>query len=152
MRIFKTIIPVFVALLLLAPVGAFAANVKISGKVIDSQGAPLPGVVLVGPGNTHAVTDLDGKFTLGGAFVVHIDGDVIVEEKAPGGLLRGYLISYHYGSGQRYRLTVRVFGRILKVISRTIIILIPYGVCDAGRREILRLNFPLGRNRIGAAT
>lgn len=64
MRIFKTIIPVFVALLLLAPVGAFAANVKISGKVIDSQGAPLPGVVLVGPGNTHAVTDLDGKFTL----------------------------------------------------------------------------------------
>ena len=41
MRIFKTIIPVFVALLLLAPVGAFAANVKISGKVIDSQGAPL---------------------------------------------------------------------------------------------------------------
>ncbi|MBQ7458877.1 MAG: TonB-dependent receptor plug domain-containing protein, partial [Bacteroidales bacterium] len=63
MKLFKTIIPILL-LLLVATTAASAANVTISGVVIDNAGDPIPGVYLVGPGQSHAVTDIDGKFTL----------------------------------------------------------------------------------------
>ncbi|MBR1575419.1 MAG: TonB-dependent receptor [Bacteroidales bacterium] len=49
-------------LLLCAPV--WAQSVRVSGTVLDNMGEPIPGAVLVGPGNANAITDLDGKFSL----------------------------------------------------------------------------------------
>ena len=63
MKLFKTIIPLML-LLLAATTAASAANVTISGVVIDNAGVPIPGAALVGPGNVHAITDIDGKFSL----------------------------------------------------------------------------------------
>ena len=53
---------ILAALLACAP--AFAQNVRIAGTVADNQGEPIPGAVLIGPGNANAITDLDGKFSL----------------------------------------------------------------------------------------
>ena len=63
MKLLKTIIPILL-LLLVATTAASAANVTISGVVIDNAGVPIPGAALVGPGNVHAITDIDGKFSL----------------------------------------------------------------------------------------
>ena len=53
---------ILAALLACAP--AFAQSVRIAGTVADNQGEPIPGAVLIGPGNANAITDLDGKFSL----------------------------------------------------------------------------------------
>ena len=63
MKILRTIIPILL-LLFMTVTAADAANIKISGVVIDNMGDPIPGVALVGPGNVHAITDLDGKFSM----------------------------------------------------------------------------------------
>ena len=63
MKLLRTIIPILL-LLFMAATGANAANVKVSGVVIDNMGVPIPGAALVGPGNVHAITDLDGKFSM----------------------------------------------------------------------------------------
>ena len=46
---------ILAALLACAP--AFAQNVRIAGTVADNQGEPIPGAVLIGPGNANAITD-----------------------------------------------------------------------------------------------
>ena len=63
MKILKTIIPILLSLLL-ATTAAGAANVTISGVVADNAGIPIPGAALVGPGNIHAITDIDGRFSM----------------------------------------------------------------------------------------
>ena len=50
--------------MLLATTAAGAANVTISGVVADNAGIPIPGAALVGPGNIHAITDIDGRFSM----------------------------------------------------------------------------------------
>lgn len=46
------------------PVHAQTQSVKVSGTVVDSQGQPLPGVFIVGAGNSNTMTDADGKFSI----------------------------------------------------------------------------------------
>ena len=61
----------FSALLLVSLISAmgaaalFAQSSKVAGTVIDDNGAPLAGVVVMADGtNAAAVTDVDGKYTL----------------------------------------------------------------------------------------
>ncbi len=45
--------------------GLFAQSGKISGKISDKDGVPLPGVTIVVKGTTHGtISDIDGKFTI----------------------------------------------------------------------------------------
>ncbi len=47
---------------------------NVSGRVIDTSGAPLPGVTVVVKGTTNgAITDLDGKYTIG-----DVPGDAVL--------------------------------------------------------------------------
>ena len=62
MRKLQKILLVLSALLLLTP--AWAQNVRVTGSVVDNEDEPIPGAVLLGPGNANAITDLDGKFSL----------------------------------------------------------------------------------------
>ena len=62
MKKLQSVLLVLAVLFALAP--AYAQGVRVSGKVVDNQGEPIPGAVLIGPGNTNAITDLDGNFSL----------------------------------------------------------------------------------------
>ena len=62
MRKLQKILLVLSALLLFTPV--WAQNVRVAGKVVDNEDEPIPGAVLLGPGNVNAITDLDGKFSM----------------------------------------------------------------------------------------
>ncbi len=53
-----------IVMFLLGALPVFGQSVSLSGTVIDSKGEPIPGVVLLGPGNANAITDIDGKFSL----------------------------------------------------------------------------------------
>ena len=55
----------FVAVGLMLPVFALAQTIRVTGKVMDQSGAPIPGAgVMVANSSTGAVTDLDGAFSL----------------------------------------------------------------------------------------
>ena len=62
MRKLQKVLLVLSALLLFTP--AWAQNVRVAGTVVDNEGEPIPGAVLIGPGNVNAITDLDGKFSM----------------------------------------------------------------------------------------
>ena len=62
MKKLQKVLLVLAAMLLLTP--AWAQNVRVAGTVVDNQDEPVPGAVLLGPGNVNAITDLDGKFSM----------------------------------------------------------------------------------------
>ena len=55
----------FVAVGLMLPVFALAQTIRVTGRVTDQSGAPIPGAgVMVANSTTGAVTDLDGAYSL----------------------------------------------------------------------------------------
>ena len=50
--------------LLLGALQLHGQTIQVSGVIVDDQGEPIPGVVLLGPGNASAMTEVDGSFSI----------------------------------------------------------------------------------------
>lgn len=75
-------------------VSAQSQKVTVSGVVADSNGEALPGVFIVGEGNSHAMTEADGSFTM----TAPLGSEVTVS-------CMGYL-PYKFKVGQKGKLSI----------------------------------------------